>query len=409
MSSIEKCSALSAVVVALAGVASAQSVLVVDPANGSGTDFTSLPTAVAAAADGDVLLLRTGSYNELVIASKSLTVIADRGAVVTISDTLNVEGLTPSQSVALRGLKVVASEQSYAASIENCSGPVWIEDCEFLGSPTTQVSGGIFIANCDGVVFLGSSSQATLRGSSSGRSGLLVIDSNVMAYDCSFDGTDGIETLSNPISGAGGVDVVGGFFFGSGCFFQGGDGGDGVPTLIGCTNGANGGDALRISGNAPTVFLLDNAFNGGAAGAPGKPQCSSGAQGKPLVFPVGSVTPLAGVFRGMTTNSPRREGEIFQETYSAPPGNAVAVAFSFGQVEGVFAPGLLASAHLQPPSFIQLRGIVPGSGTLVKAFEVPLLDPGLEAIVLYMQPIFVAAGKALLGAPSQAVFLDDSL
>lgn len=41
----------------------AQRTWIVDAANGPGTDFTDLPPAVAAAAPGDLLLARTGSYN----------------------------------------------------------------------------------------------------------------------------------------------------------------------------------------------------------------------------------------------------------------------------------------------------------------------------------------------------------
>ncbi|MFT7663225.1 MAG: hypothetical protein ACI87A_001449, partial [Planctomycetota bacterium] len=62
----------------------ASEVLVVDMNPGPGVDYTSLQDAVDTAGDGDVLLIKTGIYPSPVITAKSLSLIADVGASVTV-------------------------------------------------------------------------------------------------------------------------------------------------------------------------------------------------------------------------------------------------------------------------------------------------------------------------------------
>ena len=57
---------------------------VVDATGGPGSDFTSIQAAVNAAADDDVVLIRTGSYVAFTIDNVSLSVLADSGSTVSI-------------------------------------------------------------------------------------------------------------------------------------------------------------------------------------------------------------------------------------------------------------------------------------------------------------------------------------
>ena len=50
---------------------------IVDAANGPGTNFVDLPPAVAAAASGDTIIVRAGSYSAFNVSGKALTI---RGA-----------------------------------------------------------------------------------------------------------------------------------------------------------------------------------------------------------------------------------------------------------------------------------------------------------------------------------------
>lgn len=58
-------------------------VVVIDPANGPGTDYTSITSyLLATPANGDVLLLRSGTYSGGVVSVLSLSFVADAGATV---------------------------------------------------------------------------------------------------------------------------------------------------------------------------------------------------------------------------------------------------------------------------------------------------------------------------------------
>ena len=59
----------------------AQRTWIVDAGNGAGADFTDLPPAFAAVADGDRVLVRSGSYTAGRL-DKAVRLVADAGAVV---------------------------------------------------------------------------------------------------------------------------------------------------------------------------------------------------------------------------------------------------------------------------------------------------------------------------------------
>src|SRR5262245_40132899 len=64
----------------LAAAARAQNVFVVAPSPGPGVFSTRIQDAVNAAADGDVVLVKSGSYPGFLAFGKSLTVVAEDGA-----------------------------------------------------------------------------------------------------------------------------------------------------------------------------------------------------------------------------------------------------------------------------------------------------------------------------------------
>src|SRR5262249_16214222 len=100
MSSIRRCG-LS--VLFLCPALCAQSVRVVDQANGPGTDFTRIEDAVYTAPSGCVVLVRAGSYFEPVsVVAKSLTITAESGAFVGLN-LVGVFSLSAGQTVVLRG------------------------------------------------------------------------------------------------------------------------------------------------------------------------------------------------------------------------------------------------------------------------------------------------------------------
>src|SRR5262245_14504231 len=87
---------------ALVVSASAQSaVLVVDRAHPSGT-FATVADAVSAAADGDIILVRSGLYGAVVVDGKGLAIVNDAGSVGL--DRLVIRNLPAQSVVTVRGI-----------------------------------------------------------------------------------------------------------------------------------------------------------------------------------------------------------------------------------------------------------------------------------------------------------------
>ena len=126
------------------GAVARADVLVVDAAGGS--DFTDLPDAVAAAAEGDTLLVKSGSYTAFQLVDKGLHVVADVDASVHVDGYISIEGLGAGKAVLLSGLEVVGSETLYldesnwfwatpAVGASGCEGAVRVQDCDLTGGP----------------------------------------------------------------------------------------------------------------------------------------------------------------------------------------------------------------------------------------------------------------------------------
>ena len=94
-------------IVLLAPVALAQNVLVVDPSGANGA-FLVPQTAVDAAADGDLILIKSGDYQSVAIVGKGLTMAADSGALVIFENRISVKNLPASSQVVLDGFDLIA-------------------------------------------------------------------------------------------------------------------------------------------------------------------------------------------------------------------------------------------------------------------------------------------------------------
>ena len=77
-------------------------------ASGAG-QYLQISAAVAAAASGDTLLVKSGTYAAFTVdGEKSLSVVADTGASVTVDGTVAVKNLAATQTVLLSGLNLGA-------------------------------------------------------------------------------------------------------------------------------------------------------------------------------------------------------------------------------------------------------------------------------------------------------------
>src|SRR5262245_3478938 len=94
-------------VVSVGALATGSNVLVVAS---SGTPYSTIPAAIQAAVDGDVILVRVGPAPQIAfeVVGKSLTVCADGSPIISVSGTTTVSGISAGQPVTLIGFEFVA-------------------------------------------------------------------------------------------------------------------------------------------------------------------------------------------------------------------------------------------------------------------------------------------------------------
>lgn len=107
---------------------------IVDEANGPGTDFTTLPPAIAAANDGDTVLIRAGNYTPIT-TSKGLTLLGVGAATIRQVDfvfapVVEITGLPASRSFVMKGLRIEGIMANALFSATGNAGRIHLEDVE---------------------------------------------------------------------------------------------------------------------------------------------------------------------------------------------------------------------------------------------------------------------------------------
>ena len=399
--------AVAPVVAAAPAPAPSGNVHVVAPAAGPGVDFTNLQTAVDAAASGDLLLVKAGSYAGFTITSKSLTVTADLGHAVDVGE-ITVDALAASQNVVLSGLNVDPNGGGTALWLTSNAGPVHVERCTLLGTgvPVFVPGHAVQVIQSTGATFTECTIAATTG--NSGDAGVLSQGSDVAFFECTISAAS--QFSSAP--GQAACSLIGGTIFASGTSFFGGPGGDGGvsgPFMI-CSDGGDGGPGLSLSGGLgadPVARIVDCTFVGGPGGASGGPTCFPGSAGPPTQIFSGSLTTIPVAARTYEVSSPIRSGVPATLSFHGVPDEFVFLIVSGGQTpqyvdlfKGVFAPA--------SPYILVYVGQIPGSGDLTVNPTVNL-DPSLQCAVLHEQPIYyqIATGWTL-GSPRPSVILASS-
>src|SRR5262245_37780596 len=106
-------------------------VIVVD-ASGAG-NFTDLAPAIATAVDGDVVLVKSGTYSGFTILNEALDVVADAGASVRIDGRITVRQIAAARTVTLSGLEVHGAPGGGALELVLNSGPIRVQGCTLIG------------------------------------------------------------------------------------------------------------------------------------------------------------------------------------------------------------------------------------------------------------------------------------
>ncbi len=384
----------------------AQSAWVVSPTDPA-ADFGDIQSAVDAAASGDTVILRPGSYANFSIDGKTLAVVADDGMQANVLGLPNgdafvrVENLVRGQTVTLRGLRVISGQVfdgTVGVRLVDNAGTVWIEDTSVqmlnpfsLGIDEVH---GVSIESC-AAVFLVDCAVDAHRASEA----ISMRASSVYAYGGRFDGGPGGSDNAVPgtyFAGGDGARVDGGGLFAFGSSFAGGRGLDAVPFL--CDPPTDGGHGIQMLDGQFTD--LDVTLAGGTEGSGASCALPDGSGGLSVDLTGGNRSTVPGPARSLTANSPVYGGETLTLAYTGVPGELVFKAFAAATVPADYVAQFAGPALLGTPFFFRSQGVVPAGGTLVKSLSV--VDFGVDAFTVFFQPIFidVTTFEARIGGPS---------
>lgn len=414
----------------LALPAAAGQVRVVGPGH-----FASIQDAVTTASDGDVILVKQGAYNSARVTGKSVAIVADVNAAVTISGAIRVRDTSAMQPVVIAGLTVYGigdialPELMSGLYASNCDGSIVVQDCTLTGSNTIQTPcltytprGGAEILDCSSVAF----ARCTLTGNV-GRwnaafpiamgAGLASSANSIVSFDhgtaagghggavCSGyeDGSSGGHGVSLKHASA---------LFATGSTFLGANGVPAPfpPTLLQAQVSGSGGNGLVHEGTGSSpVWLLASSTIGGAAGlcaVPGSSTCADGLPGSATSGNTTITIDTASFAPKLTGPGIARDVDLPEFRVDAPPGARVELGLA--RWAG-FTPDPVRHGvqHLVSPKWLRV-GVVPAGGNHAKRrIALPDLTLGNPGAVLYLQArVTTLAGETVLSNPHALVVVD---
>lgn len=380
-------SAGAAAVLFLSQAVGRADVLVVDATGGAGSAHLDIGDALLAASDGDVLLVRAGSYGGFALNGLGVSIVADTGALV-VTGGIEILDLGPDQSAALCGLSVlptVGGEFVRPLTASFNRGAIWAQDCTFRYA-TSGVSGAVRLLESDAVGFLDCTIDAHAADSGLSSGGIHADDSTVSVQGSSLFGPTG--DLPAPDAGAALLVEGGSHAYVVDSDLHGGDGYH-AGSVFGerVAEAGDGGPGLRARSGS-TVFLRQVELGGGVGGAP-EGTCVAGLPGVESMIDGGAtVDLLAGDPRKLVMNSPAHAGEVVTTVFEGVVGDLVLLVWSLEQqptpflevLGGALLPDLATSSLL-------LAGVLPGGGLLQFGSGVPEIAGG--SLTLYAQALFV--------------------
>lgn len=382
-------------------------VLEVDPVLGP---YVQIHEAIAAAAEGDTIVVSNGSYEPFAIDGRSLSVIGV-GAAVQVDGTVRVENLAVDQRVALVGLECIVptSHSGTGLVLADNAGSVRVQG----GTVRSWRGTGLQVHACSDVVV----ADCTLVGGvaatgvwpdkfmDAGEAADLDA-SNVAFFDCNLTAPG--ESLVLGQAGPAAVDSRASELLLVNSVLRGGDGGPGDGTVsiggtLTCWDPGDGGPGLRARmGGA--VRMQGGSFAGGLSGEP-MYLCGSGyVLGPPLAIEVGTSS--------ATFTSPTVDVACSAVAVGGTDLDVTVTSASAGQkilLQGTrpkrrslpaFVGDLLVDA--QPGAFVR----VPlGAGpSVVASLPMPTLALG-ESFELHLQAVLFDGADVILGHPRTVTVL----
>lgn len=394
----------------LTATAQAQNLWVVDAASGPGSDFANFPLALASAADGDTLLVRSGSYfGPIILDDLDLSIVADSDAEVDL-ERLEVRNISAAKTVTLRGLTITSQlfGQQPNLVVADCEGPICIEDCRFEGA-SLIVGEVVRITDARAVTL----TRCTLEPpvSSGGSATLHITRSAVALFESSVQGGDASPSVIGPGIAGPAVLVDDSRVTVAASLLTGGNGGPGFSGANPCQDGGDGQPGLRVVGTGlGRVEVIDSTSTGGSGGAASGVGCSDGADAPDYDVVNGILSQLPGVAPRFAMSSPMRSGELLEFELSGLPGSTtwMLLGFSPGLLKP-YAPLLTGVAVIGAPELLLPYFPIPVDGTLGDE-DLPgtlLLPPGFTHLELYFQPVAFEPTFELIAASPTALLLLD--
>ncbi|MCE9595661.1 MAG: right-handed parallel beta-helix repeat-containing protein [Planctomycetes bacterium] len=412
--------AASALCLAALSTRAAADVVVVAANSPYASDYPSIQTAINAAADGDTIVVRSGTYGTFAVDGRELAIVAAPGASVIVNGSVRIEHTALDAVVLLAGLQVAGdAQEGYGVLVRSNPGFVRVQECTFKGrtgivqtlayadgfgaegalvesSPTVafarcSFTGGQppYSGNCCDVGYLGG------QGIWSKLSGLAL-------YDCTLTGGTG---SAGGWGGFGGdaLHLVSGNVFASGTSFTGGTGGFGDDFIYG--PGGNGGNGTAVSAGA-VLQKLDTTAQGGFGGSSFLPG-QGGGPGQASVG-AGAVLVIPGTARKLSGPTAVAENASVVLTVQGQPGDRVYLSKSldagFAFVSGWHGVKLVAG---WPRLGLVPLAVVPGSGTTTFTLHADDLVTSTTSRVRHTQ-LFVKSPSSgpYLGAPLDLVVFE---
>lgn len=376
----------------------------------TGGDFTTLQAAIDAAVTGDVVLVQSNFTSEsAVIDGKAITLVADPAVYSFHVEHLflRVRNTPAGTTTVIRGARLANQAGADGViEIEHCQGHVHLEDVVLSGPEGAKAvlvatagrpslilrdnasvsihssvfTGGRGFDTCLSCLEYGIPLPPTYGGP-----GAIAIDTRMSVHDTVFAG------------GAGGA-FLNGTLVDSGCGLQV-SGGSAILSGTTACAGAGMGHGLLLEGSfSAPLQLHDTHLVAGSTG------------GQPLFAPLGATTVLPGHARSFAFNGPLREQEIAPLTFEGEPGDLVLLAIG---VDGATLPNppLVGWLEIDLPLFAltPIATLSAPSGSVTFPVTVPDLPPGIEAVALRLQPLFLAGPDAVAGPSTAFVILSSTL
>lgn len=369
-------------------------------------DFTQIQDAIAAANDGDTILVASGSYSAFTIDGKGVSVVEDAGASVTVDEGVIVRNVPVASRVVLSGLHVVpqsspASTPLEAMLIENNAGAIRLYACQVEGrnganATCSQLAAGpgfralhvvsspnVALANC---ALQGGNGGfmpcALFQEPGPGQRGLRVSSSTVAVYTTqilSGDSGDGGDTA---VDGKAAADVLSSALFVSACMVTGGDGSS--PGFGDCFPPGDGGAGLNI-GFGSTVQRLGGTLVGGQGGA-NTIICTVEGDDGPQTTGSGSLFTFAVSPLSLDAPSIVRAGQSITITVHGDPGDRISLLESDETVfQNIPSWRGFLLVERTVPSRVRKLGVVPTSGVLTRTVHAGELPSGVESKTRYVQ------------------------